>query len=72
MSVSLETRITGALNNILGIYGVPEELRKAKIDWVLAKDYRQISHRVLTAFKAFVNDSNEHALAELLEQARHK
>ena len=30
--VSLETRISGALDKILIIYGVPEDLRKAKIE----------------------------------------
>ena len=29
--VPLETRIAGALNNILGIYGVPEETRQIKL-----------------------------------------
>ena len=34
--VTLETRISGALNNILGIYGIPEETRKQKIQKVFA------------------------------------
>ena len=33
--VPLETRIAGALNNILGIYGVPEETRQIKLQKVL-------------------------------------
>ena len=37
--VPLETRIAGALNNILGIYGVPEETRQIKLQKVFAMDY---------------------------------
>lgn len=63
--VSLENRIAGALNTILTLYQVPEELRKAKIEKVLAMDYRAISRRILQGFKQFVEDTNEHALEEL-------
>lgn len=61
--VSLETRITGALNTILSIYNVPEELRKTKIDKVLAMDYHKIGHRMLNEFKDYV----DHASFQLLK-----
>ena len=64
-SVSLETRIVGALNNILQIYQIPEEIRIAKIERVLRMDYRTISARVLMEFKQFVERTNEQALEEL-------
>ena len=32
-------RISGAINNILGIYGVPADVRETKIKKVFAKDY---------------------------------
>lgn len=66
VSVSLETRIAGALNNILSTYNVPEEIRKSKIARVLAMDYRKIGRSVLQEFKTYVNETNEHAFSELL------
>jgi hypothetical protein len=65
-SVSLETRIAGALDNILAVYGVPEEIRKIKIRKVLHTDYRKIGQRVLREFKEFIDQENEIALGELI------
>lgn len=67
-SAPLETRIAGTLNNILTIYGVPEETRKMKIDRVLAVDYRKIGKYVLSDFKKFVAQTNEAALEELIRE----
>lgn len=66
--VSLEARITGALNNILGIYGIPEETRKVKLEKVFAMDYRALGKRVRTAFKEFVAETNEKAFQELVRR----
>jgi len=68
VSVSADTRIAGALHNILGIYNVPEEVRKAKIQRVLAMDYRGVGRRVLKEFRAFVDEANEQAFAQLQTQ----
>ena len=57
--VSLEMRIAGALNSIMQIYGVPPELRQAKIDKVLAVDFRALGSRVFERFKEFVEESGE-------------
>lgn len=67
-AVSVETRIAGALNQILGIYGIPEERRKAKIQQVFAMDYRGIGRRVLQEFKEYVKDTNEQAIRALLKR----
>jgi len=64
--VSLETRITGALDNILGIYGVPEDVRKVKLQKVFTKDCRSLGKQVLTEFKKYVAKSNDRALRKLL------
>ncbi len=64
--VPLETRIRGALDNILGIYGVPEATREQKIAKVFAMDYRSIGKRVLEEFKEFVKQENEQALRDLV------
>lgn len=67
VSLSLETRIAGALNSILSTYNVPAETRKLKIDRVLSKDFRKIGRRVLNEFKQYVDDTNEQALMDLLK-----
>lgn len=64
--VSLEARITGALNNILMVYCVPEEIRTTKIQKALSTDYRKIGQRVLREFKTFIAKENETALEELI------
>ncbi len=58
-SVPLETRISGALNAIMTIYNVPEEIRKIKIDKVLAMDYRSLGKRIFKEFKDYVEQMNE-------------
>jgi len=50
-SASLKYRIAGALNTIMMIYQVPVELRRKKIEKVLALDYKAIGRRVLDEFK---------------------
>ena len=63
----IETRISGALNNILGIYQVPEEIRKMKIDRLLNMDYRKIGRKLLRDFKKYVEQANEQAFLDLLK-----
>ncbi len=57
-TVPLETRISGALNAIMSIYNVPEEIRRIKIDKVLAMDYRSIGKRIFKEFKEYVEKAN--------------
>ncbi len=57
-TVPLETRISGALNAIMTIYNVPEEIRRIKIDKVLAMDYRSIGKRIFNEFKEYVEKEN--------------
>ena len=64
--VALDTRIAGALNMILITYQVPEEIRKMKIQRVLAMDYRTLGERILKEFKVYVKEANEQALEDLL------
>lgn len=68
-SAPLETRITGALNNILMIYDVPEDIRRQKIRKVLSLDYRKLGLTVLEQFKNFVAETNELAFEDLLDDA---
>lgn len=53
-SLPLDMRISGALNQILSIYNVPEDIRKEKIGKVLALDCRGLGKRVLNEFKEYV------------------
>ena len=57
-TVPLEIRISGALNTIMMIYNVPEEIRRIKIDKVLAMDYRSIGKRIFNEFKEYVEKEN--------------
>ena len=56
-TVPLETRIAGALNTIMTIYNVPEEIRRIKIDKVLAMDYRSIGKRIFKEFREYVEQT---------------
>lgn len=58
ITVPLETRISGALNAIMMIYNVPEEIRRIKIEKVLAMNYRSIGNRIFNEFKEYVEKAN--------------
>ncbi len=58
-TISLETRISGALNTIMTIYNVPEEIRKIKIEKVLAMDYCSIGKRIFKEFREYVEQKSE-------------
>lgn len=58
----LAKQIEKALDSILMLYGVPEELRRQKIDKVLAMDYRGIGKRILNGFKEYIDKVNEENL----------
>lgn len=66
--IPFETRISGALNNILGIYGIPEETRNVKLKKVFAMDYRNIGKQAIAEFKEFVSNANQQALHQLLKR----
>lgn len=64
-SAPLETRVTGALNTILTIYNVPENVRKTKIKKMLELEYRFLGRQVLRDFKEYVDRATEQALLDL-------
>ncbi|MBQ8600508.1 MAG: TetR/AcrR family transcriptional regulator [Clostridia bacterium] len=64
----LDVRVAGALNSIMMIYNVPEEIRSMKVDKILAMDYRSIGRRILEDFKEYVEEVNEQALDDLIEK----
>ena len=61
-SASLDVRIAGAVNSILTIYNVPEEVRRTKISKVMDMDYCTVGKRILKEFKEYVEETNEHVL----------
>ena len=69
-SAPLEIRISGALELILTIYNVPEEIRKQKIEKVLKMDYKPLGLRVLKEFRAYVDEKTEQALLNLFVRKR--
>lgn len=67
-SAPLHVRIAGALNNIMLIYQVPEEIRKKKIRRVLDMEYAAIGRRMLEDFIVYLDETNEQAFEELLKR----
>ncbi len=57
--VPLETRIAGALDKILYIYNVPEEIRKIKIQKSLSYDYKNLGEGLFNEFVEYVNKAND-------------
>lgn len=68
----LALQIEGGLDAILTLYGVPEALRRQKIEKVLAMDYRALGRRILGEFKDYVQRINEEALQQAQERKRRK
>jgi hypothetical protein len=58
----LDKQTDKALDSIMMLYGVPEELRRQKIEKVLAMDYRSIGQRILRGFKEYIDKVNEENL----------
>lgn len=67
-TVTLETRISGALTQILSIYGIPEQMRQEKLRKVFLMDYKALGMRVLRKFKEYVEQANEQAFYDLLKR----
>ena len=60
--IPLPKQIEKALDSIMLLYGVPEELRQRKIEKVLALDYRTLGGRILGDFRAYIEKVNEENL----------
>lgn len=68
--VPLKMRIGGALNQILSIYNINEDIREKEINKVLAKECREISQNVLQDFVRFVEKTNEETLEQMIKGHR--
>ena len=65
--VTLETRVAGALDNILGIFNIPEDQRRSEIRRVFDLDYRKLGSRISGEFRRYVEEANGQAFLELLQ-----
>lgn len=65
--VPLDLRVSGAINHVLSIYMIPEEIRKTMIEKTLNIDYRAIGRKILEEFKNYVEVANESAFDEMLQ-----
>lgn len=64
-SVPLDVRISAAINQILSIYNIPEEIRKEKIEKILAMDCRSLGKRVMKEFTTYVEEENRQTVEAL-------
>ena len=71
-SSPLDIRISGALNALMTIYNVPEDIRRDKIKKALALDYRSMGKLILSEFVKYVNDTNEAAFEELIASKKNR
>ena len=71
-SSPLDVRISGALNALMMIYNVPEEIRKDKINKALSMDYRSMGQQILSEFINFVNDTTESIYEEIINGKKNK
>jgi AcrR family transcriptional regulator len=69
-SASVARRLEGALDAIMRLLGVPEDLRQRSIARVLAMDYLSIGRKVYRDFCHYVTETNEHALEEILKNTK--
>ena len=69
-SASVARRLEGALDSIMLLLGVPEEVRKRKLGKVLSMDYLSIGRKVYQDFKQYVTETNEHLLEEILKNTK--
>ena len=65
--VSLAIQIEYALDAVLSLYNVPEDIRKQKIHKVLDMDYQTFGCRLFESFKEYTQKANDEALKQQLE-----
>ncbi len=66
----LHLQIEGGLDAIMTLCGVPEKLRRQKIEKVLAMDYRALGRRILSEFKEYIEKTNDEALKQATRRKR--
>lgn len=69
-SSPLNVRIEGALNSIMMIYQVPEETRQMKLEKIRSIDYSLLGRHVLQEFMDYIEQVNEQAFEDLLNERK--
>ena len=69
-ALSLEQRISGALNGVMMLYGIPKDVRDVKISKILAMDYRAIGRKMLKEFTEYVENATEEQLYDIVEKSK--
>ncbi len=67
-TIPLSLQIEKALESILFLYGVDEDLRKIKIKKVLDTDYRTLGRRILEEFKEYIAKVNDENLKQAIKK----
>lgn len=65
-------RIAYALDSIMKIYNIPEDVRKDKVAKVMAVDYKNMGANIVKDFYNYVSEFNAKALAEAAEAKKRK
>lgn len=68
--LSTKTRVSGSLNQILGIYNTDEQTCQKVMQKILQVDCRGISKRVIEEFSSYVKKTNEETLLQMLNGNR--
>lgn len=71
-NVSVERKALKALDHILSIYNVGEEVRKAEIEKVVSSNYKKLGKLILGHFIKYVEDTNMQKLENMLRGKRRK
>lgn len=69
-NLQLKTKIRGALNLMLSLYSIDDEIKEKEINKVLSMDCTAIGKKVLSEFVNFVNEANEESLDSLIHRRR--
>lgn len=70
--VPLDKRITSSLEAVMKIYNVPQELRTIKVEKIHDMNYHRIGRRFIDGFIKYVEELNQKALEEIVEQEKNK
>lgn len=69
--ISLDQKVTHALNSILMLYEVPEDLRRLKIEKVMTSGYQGLGRDLLREFIEFAEEVNAQAVQSAREYKLH-
>jgi len=69
-ALPLETRIIIAVDGIMKLFDIPEERRKLKEEKIFQTGYEKLGKTIYEGFTEYINETNEHAIEELVLKRR--